>query len=100
MTCKRCDELAKELKETKAELKKARRLLQAIATFAQATAQAAAAEMGAGNVPQGRYAYLKAQLETGNAILGMMGLETVKLKKRHKGLIGLGQGLFSGLFGE
>lgn len=96
--CKRCDEFERELKDVKKELKQARRVLEKISEFAWGTAQGAAKEM-AGNVPQRRWAYLiKAQFETCNHVLGLMGRDRVELKKK-KGLTGLGQGLFNGFFG-
>lgn len=85
-----CNELAKELKEAK-------RLLAHIAAHAVATATPAAAELGRGEIPRGRYAYLKARVETCNDILGLMGLPQVAIKQRRAMF---GKGLFSGFLGN
>lgn len=90
--CEQCEQLKDELTEIKKELSDANDMLEAIATYAATAAQAAANEMR-GDVPQGRYAYLKAELDTGNVILNMMNIPPVTLKPKRK------RGMFAGLFG-
>jgi hypothetical protein len=91
--CNGCDDLAKVEKE----LKEARRRLATIAGHAEATATPAAAEMSRGDVPRGRWSYLKAQVETCNATLSIMGLPQVAIKQRRAMF---GKGLFSGFLGR
>ena len=104
MDCKNCTELAKELAETQVKLiraekkiKQLERLIAAVGDYCDATAGSAAKTMRAGNIGRAEYGFSHSQFDFGNVILNILGLPPVKLKK--KGVLGFGQGLFSGLFG-
>jgi hypothetical protein len=105
--CTSCEALAKQLAETEKKLVKAEKeierlekLIAAIADFSQGKATKAAAIMRRGNIGRAEYGFNHAEFDFGNVILNVLGLPEVKLKKKLKGVLGFGQGLFEGLFGE
>jgi cell division septum initiation protein DivIVA len=96
---KKLNELEKKVEDLEKRVKELEEMLDTICAYAQTIARNAAHEMSAGNLPRGRYAYLKACLEVGNQVLRIAGRTPIPLKKRHKGILGIGPDLFKGLFG-
>lgn len=104
--CGSCEALAKQLVETEIKLAKAekerddlKKRLTAAGEFATVTARAASRKMRTGDIGRAEYGFAHAQLDFGNVVLKHLGLKEVALKKRLKGILGFGQGLFEGLFG-
>lgn len=71
----------KELKRTRKELEDAKAKLRKIKALSEAAAKGSASEMGAGNVPQGKYGYLKGQNDLSNRVLSILGLKPHKPQK-------------------
>ncbi len=77
----KCEQLEKELTETKKELKAAKKLLSAIAGYCDDTSETTARQMAQGGIPQGKYAGLWGQNQSCNVILRMMNLPGHARKK-------------------
>lgn len=105
--CKQCEALAHQLAETEKKLAKvekelddALKIIKAIGKFARGQAVSAASKMRKGNIGRAEYGWSHAEFDFGNAILGILNEPQIKLKKKFKGVLGFGQGLFEGIFGE
>lgn len=87
--CQNCLTLAEilawtegELRTARKELAEAKHKLQKITALSESAAKASATEMGAGNVPRGRYGYLKAQNDLGNQVLSILGIKPYRVRKK------------------
>ncbi len=89
--CTNCSKLEAELDKVKAERNRLRRLLADVQGRLQRASSDTAAEMSAGNVPQGRYGYLKGQNDLAADVLAILGEQGTRPRIRSSGL-------FSGLF--
>ncbi len=79
---KNCQPCENKLRRTRRELGEAQDTLQSIKGLAQGGNESAAKEMSGGNVPQGRYGYLKGQHDAHTAILKLLGVKASAPTKR------------------
>lgn len=104
--CNSCEHLAKQLAKTEIKLAKvekeldeANRIIKAVSTFTEHGATSAGAVMRRGNIGRAEYGFNHAEFDFGNEILGILGRPQIVLKGKLKGFLGVGQGLFDGIFG-
>lgn len=89
--CAGCASLQAELARVKAERDRLQRLLAAVQDRLYRASSGTTAEMSAGDVPQGRYGYLKGQNDLAADVLKILGEHGARPVKHSSGM-------FSGLF--